>query len=327
MPFGRSNQSPDGSYLHLLQGVAFKPFFIMGNPRSGTTLLYNLLAQTGCFNFLTAYHVINYDKILFNFVNQKEAEAKEELDRYFKSLGINTRMFDEIAVSPDVPEEYGFVLRNAGYWYKLSSKSLPLFVEMCKKVQYVSHGERPLLLKSPLDFPNFLFLKSKFPELKFVFIHRYPINMINSIVKAVRHSLETLNPVYALIQKEYRDIFRNPVKLFLARFFVSSHLQLGLRIHTRYYAGTVKYFLKNIDSLPEDDYISVRYEDLCSDPETNMARILAFLQAEPCVALNYAELIQPRQVKLLEEVERNQKSISERFKDYLAYCKYDYIEI
>lgn len=327
MLFSHNHKTPDKPYLHLLNDVNFTPVFIQGNPRSGTTLLYNLLARTECFNFVTAYHVINYDEILFNHLNLKENQAKEGLNRHLETLGIRSRMFDEIEVSSDMPEEYGFVLKNSGYWYKLSSKSLARFMEMCKKVQYISGRHSQLLLKSPLDFPNFMFLKSTFPGAKFVFIHRNPIHMINSLLKAVRHSLASVNPVYALIIKDYAKLFNQPMRLFLYRFIVSSHFSLGLRILTRYYASTFKYFLKNIGSLPESDYISFRYEDLCDEPEVNMVKIEEFLGIEPSVSLNYREAIKPRRVELLEEVKRKQGSILDRFEDYLTYCGYDKVTL
>jgi LPS sulfotransferase NodH len=39
-------------------GTAPGPIFIMGNHRSGTTWLHLLLAETGCFAYVTAFHVI-----------------------------------------------------------------------------------------------------------------------------------------------------------------------------------------------------------------------------------------------------------------------------
>lgn len=37
------------------------PVFILGLHRSGTTILYEMLASTGAFDVLTAWHVIEFD--------------------------------------------------------------------------------------------------------------------------------------------------------------------------------------------------------------------------------------------------------------------------
>jgi hypothetical protein len=50
------NQIPDKPYLNLLEKVDFCPIFIMADHRSGTTLLYQTLVATDCFNFIKSYH-------------------------------------------------------------------------------------------------------------------------------------------------------------------------------------------------------------------------------------------------------------------------------
>jgi hypothetical protein len=123
-------------------------------------LLYELLVATQCFGFLNAYHVIRYDELLFNHANQLEGSARNALDELFRSLGLRDRLIDGVAVTPGTPEEYGFILRNAGERPQLNRRSLPKFVELCKKVQFLSAPGRPLLLKNPWDFRRFMYVKS-----------------------------------------------------------------------------------------------------------------------------------------------------------------------
>ena len=101
-----TNNDLDEKYLYLLNKVDFTPIFIMGEHRSGTTLLYKILVETECFNFVKAYHIIKYKKILSNHVNDIENQAYQELDDQLKSLGINDRVIDKLKVTPDFPEEY-----------------------------------------------------------------------------------------------------------------------------------------------------------------------------------------------------------------------------
>ena len=104
----------DDPYLDGLAEVGFDPVFVMGDHRSGTTLLCQLLYGSGCFNAVTAYHLICYDELLHNYYKRNEFNAKKSLKKYFAATGLNDRLIDGVQVSPDLPEEYGFILKDAG---------------------------------------------------------------------------------------------------------------------------------------------------------------------------------------------------------------------
>ena len=66
------------------------PVFILGLPRSGTTLLYQMLEASGCFNILTARHVIFFDELRRGWVDR--ARSRQRLyDQSDKSLGAQPR--------------------------------------------------------------------------------------------------------------------------------------------------------------------------------------------------------------------------------------------
>ena len=56
----------DRPHRHLLESVDLQPVFIVGDSRSGTTVLYHLLARTGCFNPVTVYHILCGHELLSN---------------------------------------------------------------------------------------------------------------------------------------------------------------------------------------------------------------------------------------------------------------------
>ena len=91
----------DQPYLHLLHDVAFRPVFIIGEHRSGTTILYKLLAATGLFNYVTYYHITHSNELLHNRICQQEAAAKEALQARFATLNLEDRGFDQIRVLPE----------------------------------------------------------------------------------------------------------------------------------------------------------------------------------------------------------------------------------
>ncbi len=319
-----NNSNFDQPYLDLLAKVDFSPIFIMGDHRTGTTLLYKTLVATGCFNFIRAYHIIKYDEILSNHINQTENQTIQELEEHFKSLGISDRTIDKVMATPDLPEEYGFILKNvAGDQSYITPENLPIFQQLCRKIQFISEPDKPLLLKNPWDFPQFIYVKSVVPTAKFIFIHRHPIHVINSKLKAARTMLSSWNPYIALISQRYTQIFKNPVQRYLFQLLYSQYFELGLGRVTKQSVESTTYFLENVDSLPEKDYIGVRYEDLCQAPEASIQNILEFLGLEARSTLEYEKLINPRTIELLPEVQRQHEQIRDKLQPYFAYHGYD----
>ena len=110
-------------YDEVLQDVTFRPLFIIGDHRSGTTLLYQLLAKTECFNVVNTYHVICYDEIVANHALGCEQAAQGALADLLAARGLLNRVIDDVQVSPDLPEEYGFVLRHVGFKPQLNDET------------------------------------------------------------------------------------------------------------------------------------------------------------------------------------------------------------
>jgi len=313
----------DYQYMSMLQDVTFQPIFVMGDLRTGTTILYKILGATECFNIVTAYHLIYYDEIVHNYVNQTVGDRKAQLVTLFEQRGLRDRGFDRVQVSPDTPEDYGPALRNIGPRQQLKPDNLDSFIELCKKVQLTSDPARPLLLKNPWDFLNFMYVKQVLPESKFIFIHRNPIRTINSQLKAARSVLGTRNEYVALIVDWYAQLFRQPLSLQMARFLFSSHFGLGLKVVMRHVGRATTYFLKNVSLLPPEDHISVRYEDLCREPKRTVTEILDWLDIQERTDVEYDSFIAVRATPLLPEVQRGQAVIFSRLKPYFDYWGYE----
>lgn len=324
MQFTNKNFIADTQYLNLLSKVNFSPMFIMGDHRSGTTLLYKTLVATGCFNCVRAYHIIKYNEILSNYLNQIENQAIQELEKLFQSLDISDRTIDRVIATPNLPEEYGFILKNVvGERSYITPKNLPIFQQLCRKIQFVSESDKLLLLKNPWDFPQFMYVKSVVPTAKFIFIHRHPIHVINSKLKAARTLLSSWNPYIALIAQWYTPIFKNPVQRYFYQLLYSQYFDLGLRRVIQQSVESTTYFLEHIRSLPNRDYLCVKYENLCEAPKVTVFKILEFLKLQSRSTLNYESLIKPRTVNLLPEVNRKYDEICYKLQPYLTYHGYN----
>ena len=272
---------------------------------------------------MTAYHIIRYDEIVHNHLSGVTDERKADLAALFEQKGLRNRGIDGIEVSPDAPVEYGFALRGEGYRPKLKPGNLENFIELCKKVQLTSDPDRPLLLKNPPDFLNFMYVKEVFPDSRFIFIHRNPVNTINSQLRSIKSMLSAKNEYGAMLMDWYSDIFDQPVRLKLARFMFSSHFGLGARLMTRGAAKATNYFLENISSLSESDYIGLRYEDLCREPRSSIAKILEHLGLKEKAEVDYESLISVRADALLKDVEGRRASIIKRMRPYFERFGYE----
>ena len=321
-PAAARGSAPDSAHLGRLSEVRFRPVFIMGSARSGTSILCQLLVMTGRFNYVTAYDLIEYDEVLANHASGATQAAKKRLAGRFRDLGIAGARFDGVPISPDFPEEYGFHL---GPRQQLNARTLPRFLELCRKVQVVSGTERPLLLKNPWDSRRFLYLKSVLPDSRFIFIHRNPADVVASTLDGMRSLLRERNAYHALLADAYDRLMAHPLRRSLARMLFTRRFGLGTRFVGWQVARTARYFIDHVRSLPVADCISVRYEDLCGDPEAVIHRILTFLGQPHNAEVRYQDFIRVRRRPRPAAGDRDPSAILRRLdlKPYLAYCGYE----
>lgn len=313
----------DDSLVSIISDISFKPVFIMGVQRSGTSILYKLLQKTGLFTVTTAYDIIYYDELLYNQKKQRDQQVKHELTERLQSGKKQSRGIDELQVTADFPEEYGFLLsRKTGIHY-LNSTTQSLFSQLCRKITYLSKNNNPILLKNPFDFTHFLFIKKQFPTAKFVFIHRNPINTLSSQLKAM-HILFTKQSRYmTLLSPWYKKAYTHPLSRFYYRFACSpsNPIRVNQLIHTL--SMNTNLFLQDINKLEhKNDYISIRYEDLCHQPQNTMKNILAFLNHDSSMGIDFSMYVKPRNLSPRKEIMKKKMKIKTELKKYLSYNDY-----
>jgi Sulfotransferase family len=314
-----SNASnPDSRHAHLLAGVTFDPVFIVGDHRSGTTVLYQLLSLTDAFNVVTAYHVINYGEILDNHVNGRTVHARAALAEEFARRGLADRVIDGARVTPDLPEEYGFVIDASSSRPRLRPSTLPRLEELCAKLSVTGDARRPVLLKNPWDVLEFVQLKRAFPTARFIFIHRHPLDVMTSQLQATRSLLGAKNGYLALLSPWYRNVFERPVGLHLARLAATPRFGLGPRITARHVVKVTRYYLDHLASVPSADYVEIRYEDLCADPDATLARVLSFLALSRARPVAAREIVRARPRRIVPEVAGRYRAVAPALAEYCA---------
>jgi len=293
----------------------FRPVFIMGHHRSGTTILYQLLAQTALFNVTTAYHVLNRHRLLALHAAGEEPQAREELRRQFEARGLRDREFDSIKITPDIPEEYAYALEPQGPRPRLSPQNLDGFQRFCRTVTATQDSVRPLLLKNPYDTGNFLYIQEALPAAVFVYIHRDPVDVVSSQVRAVRSILEKKNEYAALVVEAYRRLYEQPFNLALLRFLCAGRFPLLVGTVARNVARVNDHVLRHGEQMG-DRCFNLTYAELCAAPAQTISAILQFLGRRDVPERDYAGLVKPRRSEPPPEVEARRHRIRARNAEY-----------
>ncbi len=187
---------------------------------------------------------------------------------------------------------------------------------------HVEGKNKKLLLKNPWDFSNFLFIKKNLPQAKFVFIHRHPVPVMNSSIKALR-VLKDKKTVYSdIISPTARKLSRNPILSLIAKLLLFSYLPFVLFIIVEHHRRDANRFMKNIKHLDKKDYVNITYEELCKNPSETMAEIVNLLNIKEKNLDRFNKFIEPRTLNISKDVKRMQGYIMKRMKKYCKFLNY-----
>jgi hypothetical protein len=314
------NNHLDDKHIKKIENIRFQPVFIMGLHRSGTSIFYKLLTKTNNFNAVTAYHLIKFNELLHNHINKIEEKSKKDLTNFLKKIQ-KDRKIDRLKISADFAEEYGLLLATKTSKSIISKKNLYIFNTLGKKIQFISENKKPLLLKNPIDFPNFIFIKKHFPNAKFVFIHRNPFNISSSFIKAFRLLIIKKNPYISILLKQYNQLYSYKLLLFTFRVLTGFLSPIGSLILIKYISLSVKKYLKNISKLSQNDFVEITYETLCKRPNETINEILNFLKIGK-KNIDFSNYIKPRETNLDPNVIKFQRYIYKSMKKYFERFNY-----
>jgi hypothetical protein len=287
--------------------------FILGPHRSGCGPLYRALAETGAFNLVTTYHVVHRDSLLEWHVSGREAEARAALAARLAALAIRGAD-DGPPLGPDLPEDYAHALPHQTPLPRFSRRNAPGFLRFCNTLQLLQGPERPLLLKNPFDSRRFVEIKRALPHARFVFLHRNPVDVVNSQVRTIRALLAERHDYQALIVEWYRSVWQSRWRLAIARaLYGGSRLLVH---HVRWnLVRLCRFLVKNVDRVGEDA-LHVRYSDLCARPDAVVSELLEFCKAKPRGPVSLVNLVRSRASVLDPYVSRYEAAINRQTAQY-----------
>jgi hypothetical protein len=263
------NQLLADSAAAAASALARKPrpiLFIVGSPRTGTTLLSQLLANTGVFSYVNNVVARFWQAPVMGALLDQSLgiSAKEPADTSYESyFGATTGWAG--------PHEFGYFWRR----YLAGSESDQLSPEELLQVDADSLRRDIYALQDvyglPLVFKNLRctlhipFLAQTFPEAIFALVRRDAAHTAQSVLKMRWQKGRDLDRWESIRPAEYRWLRERPV--------------------LEQVAGQVHYIeqaaLKSLEKLPERCQRIIWYQDLCDDPRAIVRDLLTLTSACP----------------------------------------------
>ncbi len=197
------------SYPEILNIPIDRPLFITGLPRTGTTLIHNLISQGPC------WRVLPYWELLYPYFREElKSNYKEHFLRLTEQLlkGLYAKypaLIYRHETTAEGPEECVHLLRNTFYsnsfaaewelyeyleWYMEQdlSRSYRYYRKMLQLLLWREHRDH-LLLKCPGHLPGVGAILKVFPDANIIWMHRNPCKSIASVLSlySVFHEGET----------------------------------------------------------------------------------------------------------------------------------------
>lgn len=296
--------------------------FLLGCQRSGTTFLHLQLARSGAFRFLSATDVYSADRLVYNRLNGLDEQVRTDFAARL-TQDCPDRGIDAIPASPDTPEEYGLLFANArggATRYEApdtTPETLDALRGLCAKKAFLEGTQKPLLLKSPPDYPfGIPPIAAEWPHAKFILIHRHPLATLQSQVNAWRKAVRHRNPYLALIDTGYRNLFNDTKQRMATGMFL--HSQAGVE----WIAGNILRahlgFLSMVDSL-DGKLLETSYEQMCRNQNAVFQAISRHTKVE--IGEPPAKPA-PRAIVVSDQVRQAFRKRAAQFQPYLDHCDY-----
>lgn len=249
-------------YNKRIQSTTLKkdPVYIVGFWRSGTTFLQNLLTRDPQFAWFDPVKTVTFN----NCILMKNVLAKAQ-----KKLLQGARPMDNLEYTLDLPMEEVFaqatistqaishmlVFPDGGNGVKYIETAFideqdekkqqewrKAYDYILKKVTYL-YGGRQLLLKSPENTCRIGELKRCYPGAKFINIYRNPYSVVMSTINMFTKEMELL----CLNEPAPYEVIES----------------VSISLFERIY----KKAIRELEAMPQEDRIDIKYEDFCKDPE------------------------------------------------------------
>ncbi len=246
------------------------PLYVVGHWRTGTTFLQNLLSKDEQFAWFDPIKTVSFNncimmKPLLGKIEKillKDARPMDNLDykmdlpmeEVFAQATISTQAISHMLVFPDRGKGIKFIetafIDEQGE--KQQKEWRKAYDYILKKATYIEKGKQ-LMLKSPENTCRMKELKRCYPGAKFINIYRNPYVVVQSTKNLFLNAMLLLS------------LSEPPSEAFIE----DTILDLMERIYKKAF--------EDLYSMPEEDYIDIKYEDFVKNPMPYMKQIYRHL--------------------------------------------------
>jgi hypothetical protein len=254
--------------------------FIMGLHRSGTTFLYESMSDYFEAAKLTVRDIVFYPQLITLMQQSQLDEKNNAISEYFKSANCDKRGNDNIALSSDTAEEYGWILKRWGGEYKSNESTLSLLQEVIDKLAFMHPNKQAIMLKNPWDIGQGNVLAKAFPNAKFVFIKRSPEEILSSEINNALHFTQHEDPLLKLLSNKIK-ITQTLTIIFRLLRKVLSELQFTKLISKLLISDIVsnlEKYLNDIKAIPAQQVMEISYSSLVEKPQDTFESLSLFLE-------------------------------------------------
>ncbi len=246
--------------------ISKPPVIILGFPRSGTTLLHNLMAHDPDLGYCSNYQAA----IPFCLI------GGERLKRRLAARVPENRGIDNVAADLDLPQEEVFALamhshRSSAHGFTFPSLMPELhrkyvlmdapeaevrawrkgYLQVIRKATYM-HGGKRVVQKATPNLARIPVIMDMFPGALYIHIVRNPYELYPSYI----HLISTLTRNYGMQDITPRELEDGAVRM---------------------YQRIMRKYLAERHLIPADRFIEIRFEDLREDPLGILERVYRHL--------------------------------------------------
>jgi hypothetical protein len=271
-----------------LTGIEVKrPIFLLGLPRSGTTMLQDLCCTHPDLAYITnAMHQFPWTVCAVE-VMRKLLRLDGKGERY---------LADSIEVQAGSPNEG---LKFWGYWFGWDPHSVrytprdpqsftPQEVEQIhyhlRRIIWCFGRDKRFFTKNPALIPDIAILKHLFPDAMFIHIVRDPRNSANSLLKLYRLEAQQLERIRSETRHGVYDrgIFIPYPRIPKLGDYLDQWGPDDLRTTSHLWNDCVSFIREWGTKL--DRFMEIRYEDIVREPKEQLARLFEFCELAPIPA-------------------------------------------
>lgn len=302
--------------------VTKHPLFILGHWRSGTTYLFNVLAedsQYGHFDAVTTFTHNNFlllGKLIRPILAKSMPEKRPMDDIKYTTFVPQEELYAYGSQIPECiihmsafPENFAYY-RDMAFTKNLSERQLKRFIKaytgIIQKMTYANGGKR-MLLKSPDNTAHVDAILKMYPDAKFIHIYRNPYRVVISTIGL----FNTMFPMFSLQGYPEPDLCEDYI------------IEIYKMVYTQY--------LEDKKLIPEGNLIEIRYEDFVKEPVKTLEDVYqtlgldGFDEAKPKFE-SYIAGLGNYKTNTFNMTPQLKKKINDNLKYFVEYFGYEYEE-